>query len=171
MNLVDPVFRYVGNIRLVPLTRLFHAFSHPLLLLYHLQYSTIGFLTLQSKNGRQNWNQKVWKPILSYFHVTTVPYLEFSAMRPETPPTPKYHVRRNYGEKNDTADRLSNLRKFPGGRNTVRSLRSKQRIPLGTYREAPARRTQCLTLCRRQRRLALPEDISRHCVTSYRLIQ
>ena len=29
------------------------------------------------------------------------------------------------------------------------------------YREAPARRTQCLTLCRRRRRLALPEDISR----------
>ena len=51
----------------------------------------LAFLTLQSKNGHQNWNHQVWKPILSYFSVTTAPYLELSAMHPETPPTWKYH--------------------------------------------------------------------------------
>jgi len=86
-------------------------------------------------------------------HALHAPSLEFSAMRPGNPTHAKIsRSKKLWGKKNDTADRLSNLRKFPGGRNTVRSLRYKQRIPLCTYREAPARRTQCLTLCRRQRR-------------------
>ena len=49
--------------------------------------------------GIGSGHARLGKPILSYFSVTTAPYLELSAIRPETPPTRKYHVRRNYGNK------------------------------------------------------------------------
>ena len=61
----------------------FMSFSHPFLPLYHLQYSTIGFLGTPINKCAPELKSGGWK---TYFSVTTAPYLELSAMHPETWP-------------------------------------------------------------------------------------